>query len=49
MYTISFHKSSNSKDNKGKTPTILTGSNNYFSLISLNMNGLNSPRKGEED
>ena len=78
MYTISFHKSSRSKGNNGKTPTQRTettpqkkqesnpstnlkedshknrmptlttkikGSNNYFSLISLNINGLNSPIK----
>jgi hypothetical protein len=25
--------------------TTITGSNNYFSLISLNINGLNSPIK----
>jgi hypothetical protein len=78
IHTISFHKSSPSKDNKGKTPTQggeicpkkkqesnlstnikedshmnriatlttkISGSNNYFSLISLNISGLNSPIK----
>jgi hypothetical protein len=78
IHTLSFHKSSPSKDNKGKTPsqggklcprknqeskslislkeyshknriptltTEITESNNYFSLISLNINGLNSPIK----
>jgi hypothetical protein len=71
IHTISIHKPSPSKDNKGKTPTQekqesnpstnlkedshkninptlttkITGSNNYFSLISLNINGLNSPIK----
>jgi hypothetical protein len=75
-YTISFHKFSPSKDNKGKTPneegnygiekesnlsanlkedshmnriprlaTKITGSNNYFSLISLTINGFNYPIK----
>ena len=33
---------------KNRIPTLITkitGSNNYFSLISLNINGLNSPNK----
>jgi hypothetical protein len=33
---------------KNRMPTLttkVTGSNNYFSLISLNINGLNSPMK----
>jgi hypothetical protein len=33
---------------KNRIPTLttkMTGSNNYFSLISLNINGLNSPIK----
>jgi hypothetical protein len=33
---------------KNRIPTLttkITGSNNYFSLISLNINGLNSPIK----
>ena len=33
---------------KNRMPTLttkITGSNNYFSLISLNINGLNSPIK----
>jgi hypothetical protein len=77
IYTISFHESSPTKDNRWKTPTQrgklhprkkqesnlstnpkenrhtnrippltkITGSNNYFFLISLNINGLNSPNK----
>jgi hypothetical protein len=33
---------------KNRMPTLTTkiiGSNNYFSLISLNINGLNSPKR----
>jgi hypothetical protein len=78
IYTISFHKSSPTKDNRWKIPTQgeklhprqkqannlstnpkedshtniippvtikITVSNNHFSLISLNINGLNSPQK----
>jgi hypothetical protein len=34
-----------SRKNKIPTLTTITESNNYFSLISLNTNGLNSPIK----
>jgi hypothetical protein len=44
------NSSTNVKQNshKNRMPTLttkITGSNNYFSLISLNINGLNSPIK----
>ena len=35
-------------NHKNRNPTLtrkITGSNNYFSLVSLNINGLNSPIK----
>jgi hypothetical protein len=46
--TLSFHKSLNKPKRREQMPTLTTkiiGRNNYFSLISLNINGLNSPIK----
>jgi hypothetical protein len=41
-------KNLNEDSHENRIPTLTTkiiGSNNYFSLISLNINGLNSPIK----
>jgi hypothetical protein len=46
----SFNKKEDSHKNKIPTLTTkITGSNNYFSLISLNINGFNSPIKRHID